>query len=76
MSTGKYRIVYCDSDCEPDKNIAGSTPELPSLQQEQFPYWVCESQLAYEAYNCAIHKTPDPAEEQQQQQHVEAEQQQ
>jgi hypothetical protein len=54
LSTGKNLIVYCDSDveekiwsgyaskAEPDKkNIAGSTPEVLSLQQEQFPYWAC-----------------------------------
>jgi hypothetical protein len=67
MSTGKNRIVYCDSDGEPDKTIAGSMLGLPSLQQEQFPYWACESQLAYEAYNCASQQTQDTAEQQQQQ---------
>jgi hypothetical protein len=52
MSTGKNRIVYCDSDDgdekiwsgyasrpEPEKNTAGSTLQLPSLQQEQLPDW-------------------------------------
>jgi hypothetical protein len=84
MSTGKNRIVYDGSDGEPDKNIAGSTPELPSLQQEQVPYWAWQSQLAYEAYTCASQQTQEPDEqkqqhveaEQQQQQHIEAEQQQ
>jgi hypothetical protein len=77
MSTGKNRIVYDGSDGEPDKNIAVSTPELLSLQQEHLPFWVYQSQLCYEAYHCASQQTQDPTEQQQQQQqHVEAEQQQ
>jgi hypothetical protein len=73
MSTGKNRILYDGSDGQPDENIAGSAHELPSLQQEQLPYWFYESQLGYEAYNSASQQTQDPAE---QQQHVDAEQQQ
>jgi hypothetical protein len=69
-STRKNRIVYCDSDGKvwsgyasrpkPD-NIAGSTLQLPSLQQEQLPDWAYDSQVAYETYNCASQQTQDPA---------------
>jgi hypothetical protein len=72
MSTGKNRIVYCDSEDEVKVgsgyasrseayNIAGSTPQLPSLQQEHIAYWAYESQLAYETYNCASQQTQDTA---------------
>jgi DNA-binding protein H-NS len=50
MSTGKKRVTYYDSDGEekvwsgypggPEpEHIAGSTLELPSLQQEQLSDW-------------------------------------